>query len=61
MDTETDRRLDRLGGGQPAALRGREAVTNARIAYEHYERMLATERWKRLAPDRSGCCGRPRA
>ncbi|MCX5339547.1 transaldolase family protein [Streptomyces atratus] len=48
VDTETDRRLDRLGGGQPAALHGREAVTNSRIAYEHYERMLATERWKRL-------------
>jgi transaldolase len=48
VDTEIDRRLDRLGGDQAAALRGRAAIANARTAYEHYERMLATERWKRL-------------
>lgn len=48
VDTEIDRRLDRLGGDQAAALRGQAAIANARIAYEHYERMLATERWQRL-------------
>jgi transaldolase len=48
VDTEIDRRLDRLGGDQAAALRGQAATANARIAYEHYEQMLATERWKRL-------------
>ncbi|MFD5586676.1 transaldolase [Streptomyces sp. NPDC127063] len=48
VDTEIDRRLDRLGGERAAALRGRAAVANARIAYEHYEHTLATDRWKRL-------------
>ncbi|MFF4179585.1 transaldolase family protein [Streptomyces sp. NPDC001750] len=36
VDTEIDRRLDRLGGVRPAALHGRAAIANARIAYEHY-------------------------
>jgi transaldolase len=48
VDTEIDRRLDRLGGVRPAALHGCAAIANARIADQHYERMLATERWKRL-------------
>jgi len=48
VDTEIDRRLDRLGGDRAAALRGRAAIANARVAYEHYEHMLTTERWKRL-------------
>ncbi|MEE1812394.1 transaldolase family protein [Streptomyces sp. BE133] len=45
VDTEIERRLDRLGGVRPAAPRGRAAVANARIAYEHYP----TERWTRSA------------
>ncbi|HEX6472896.1 MAG TPA: transaldolase [Streptosporangiaceae bacterium] len=49
VDTEIDRRLDRLGGDRAAALRGRGAIANARIAYQHYEHMLATDRWKRLS------------
>ncbi|MFF0156027.1 transaldolase [Streptomyces sp. NPDC005263] len=48
VDTEIDRRLDRTGGEKAAALRGRAAIANARIAYEHYERMLAAVRWQRL-------------
>ncbi|WP_406430201.1 transaldolase [Streptomyces sp. NBC_00631] len=48
VDTEIDRRLDRLGGEKAAALRGRAALANARIAYEHYQQALATDRWKRL-------------
>ncbi|MCZ4097439.1 transaldolase [Streptomyces sp. SID13666] len=48
VDTEIDRRLDRTGGEKAAALRGRAAIANARIAYEHYEHMLATDRWQRL-------------
>lgn len=48
VDTDIDRRLDRLGGFRPAALHGCAAIANARIAYEHYERMLATGRWKQL-------------
>ncbi|MEH0421178.1 transaldolase [Streptomyces sp. B21-083] len=45
VDTEIDRRLDRTGGEKAAVLRGRAAIANARIAYEH---MLATDRWQWL-------------
>jgi transaldolase len=48
VDTEIDRRLDRTGGEKAAALRGRAAIANARIAYEHYQHMLAADRWQRL-------------
>lgn len=48
VDTEIDRRLDRLDSERAAALRGRAAIANARIAYEHYERAFASERWKDL-------------
>ena len=30
-------------------LRGRAAIANARLAYQHYERMLASTRWAALA------------
>lgn len=48
VDAEVDRRLDRVGGEKAAALRGRAAIANARIAYEHYERFFTSERWRRL-------------
>jgi transaldolase len=48
MDTETDKRLDKLGSPQAAALRGKAAIANARLAYQRYEEMLATDRWKAL-------------
>ena len=47
-DTETDKRLDKLGSPQAAALRGKAALANARLAYQRYEEMLATGRWKAL-------------
>lgn len=48
VDTEVDRRLDRLGSEKAATLRGRAAIANARIAYEHYEQFFTSERWRRL-------------
>jgi transaldolase len=48
VDTETDKRLDKLGSPQAAALRGKAAIANARLAYQRYEEMLATDRWKAL-------------
>ncbi|MEV0181836.1 transaldolase [Streptomyces sp. NPDC050625] len=48
VDTEIDHRLDRVSGEKAAALRGRAAIANARIAYEHYERFFTSERWLRL-------------
>jgi transaldolase len=49
VDTEIDKRLDKIGTPEAAALRGKAAVANARLAYKHFEEMLATDRWARLA------------
>ena len=49
VDTEIDARLDKIGTAAAAALRGRAAIANARLAYQHYERMLASPRWAALA------------
>ena len=49
MDTEVDARLDKIGTPEAAALSGRAAIANARLAYQHYERMLASPRWNALA------------
>jgi transaldolase len=48
VDTEVDARLDKLGTPEAAALRGRAAIANARIAYEHYERVFSGDRWAAL-------------
>ena len=48
VDTEIDSRLDKIGTSEAAALRGRAAVANARLAYQHYEKVLATARWSAL-------------
>ncbi len=47
VDTETDRRLDELGGHDE--LHGELAVANARLAYHHYLEMFSSERWDFLA------------
>jgi transaldolase len=49
VDTEVDKRLDKIGNEQARALRGKAAIANARLAYQHYERAFASERWKALA------------
>ena len=48
VDTEVDARLDKIGTPEAQALRGRAAIANARLAYEHYERMIASPRWAAL-------------
>jgi transaldolase len=48
VDTEVDARLDKIGSPAAAALRGRAAIANARLAYQRYERMLASPRWAAL-------------
>jgi transaldolase len=48
VDTEVDRRLDKMGG-EATRLRGQAAVANSRLAYEVYEQMLGSARWKALA------------
>lgn len=49
VDTETDKRLEALGGDDALALRGKLAVANARLAYEHYREAFAGPRWEFLA------------
>src|ERR1700735_837152 len=49
VDTEVDARLDRLGTPEAARLKGAAAIANARLAYQAYAELTATERWQRLA------------
>jgi transaldolase len=49
VDSEVDGRLDKIGTPEAAALRGKAAVANARLAYELYEQKFATARWQELA------------
>ena len=48
VDTEIDRRLDEIGTAEAAALRGAAGIANARIAYAHFERMIASPQWLAL-------------
>jgi len=47
VDTEADKRLEAIGG-EALALRGRLAIANAKLAYEHYKGVVASGRWQRL-------------
>jgi transaldolase len=49
VDTEADKRLDAIGTDEALALRGKLAVANARLAYEHYLEAFAGPRWEPLA------------
>jgi transaldolase len=58
VDTEVDRRLDEIAREQGNSsgkqseierLHGRAAIANARLAYQLYEEMLASNRWQALA------------
>jgi transaldolase len=48
VDTEIDKRLDAIGSQQALALKGKAAIANARLAYEHYERVCSGARWAHL-------------
>jgi len=48
LDTEVDRRLDKIGTERAAALRGKAAIANARLAYQRYEQAVSTGRWRSL-------------
>ncbi|MEV8096216.1 transaldolase [Kitasatospora sp. NPDC085879] len=47
VDTEIDKRLDKIGG-DAKELRSKAGVANARLAYEAYEGVFASDRWKAL-------------
>jgi transaldolase len=47
IDTEADRRLDEIGGHDH--LKGKLAVANAKLAYDHFKEAFAGPRWEYLA------------
>jgi transaldolase len=49
VDTEVDARLDRIGSGHAAGLRGQAAVANARLAYQAFAEVNGSQRWQKLA------------
>ncbi|MEP6461822.1 MAG: transaldolase [Frankiaceae bacterium] len=49
VDTDVDKRLDKLGTDEAKELRGLAAIANARLAYEHYEKVFSSDRWQALA------------
>ena len=51
VDTEIDKRLDAIGTEEAAALKGKAGVANARLAYQAYEEVFSTPRWKSLADE----------
>jgi transaldolase len=53
VDAKIDARLDKLGTPEAQGLRGKAAIANARLAYQRYEQVFATdsERWESLEAD----------
>ncbi|MGV9848539.1 transaldolase [Streptomyces sp. NPDC003442] len=45
VDTEIDKRIDKLSTDGAKALRGKAAVANARLAYQAYEEVFSSDRW----------------
>jgi transaldolase len=46
VDSEIDKRLD--AGGADASLKGKAGIANARLAYQAYEEVFSSDRWKAL-------------
>jgi transaldolase len=49
VDTEVDARLGKIGRPEASELAGTIGIANARLAYAEFERIRASERWRRLA------------
>ena len=49
VDSEVDTRLDRIATSQATQLKGKAAIANARLAYQAYEEVIASQRWQKLA------------
>jgi transaldolase len=48
VDTEVDKRLDKIGTAEAKALRSKAGVANARLAYQRYEQTFTGPRWEGL-------------
>ncbi|MFC1421362.1 transaldolase [Streptacidiphilus cavernicola] len=51
VDTEIDKRLDKLATPEAKAAKSKAAVANAQLAYQAYEEVFSSDRWKALAAD----------
>ncbi len=51
VDTEIDKRLEKIGSADALALRGKAGVANARLAYAAYEEVFDGDRYQALKPD----------
>jgi transaldolase len=49
VDTEVDKRLDKIGSDEAKALKGKAALANARLAYQRYSQVFSSPRWQALA------------
>jgi transaldolase len=49
VDSEVDKRLDEIGTDEAAALKGKAAIANARLAYGAFQEVHDGERWRALA------------
>jgi len=49
VDTEADKRLEAIGSKDALALRGKLAIANAKLAYEHFKEAFSGPRWEFLA------------
>ncbi|ASN51907.1 transaldolase [Sinomonas sp. R1AF57] len=49
VDTEIDKRLEKIGTDEAKALKGKAGLANARLAYQVYEEEFSSERFKLLA------------
>jgi transaldolase len=48
VDTEVDKRLDSIGTDEAKALKGKAAIANARLAFEAYEAIFSSDRWREI-------------
>jgi transaldolase len=48
VDTEADRRLEQTATEEALALRGKLAIANAKLAYEHWRQAFSDEAWRAL-------------
>ncbi len=62
VDTEIDKRLEKIGTDEALALRGKAGVANSRLAYAAFQELFSGKRWNSAggarAPRPSGRCGR---
>ena len=49
VDSEIDKRLDKIGTDEAKALKGKAAVANAQLAYQAYAEIFGSDRWQALA------------